>query len=49
MTVKMNGRQNAQIENNKESAFLFQRISLTIQRFNSILLFESLLRDDHDQ
>ena len=24
----------------KESAFLFQRISVTIQRFNSILLFE---------
>jgi len=33
----------------KESAFLFQRISITIQRFNSILLFESFLHDDHDQ
>ena len=30
----------------KESAFLFQRISITIQRFNSILLFESFLHDD---
>ena len=29
----------------KESAFLFQRISITIQRFNSILLFESFPRD----
>ena len=33
----------------KESAFLFQRISITIQRFNSILLFESFPHDDHDQ
>ena len=33
----------------KESAFLFQRISITIQRFNSILLFESFPYDDHDQ
>ena len=34
---------------NKESAFLFQCISITIQRFNSILLFESFPHDDHDQ
>jgi len=33
----------------KESAFLFQRISVAIQRFNSILLFESFPHDDHDQ
>jgi len=33
----------------KEFAFLFQRISITIQRFNSILLFESFPHDDHDQ
>jgi len=33
----------------KESAFLFRRISITIQRFNSILLFESFPHDHHDQ
>jgi len=36
-------------EEDKESAFLFQRISITIQRFNSILLLESFPHDDHDQ
>ena len=32
----------------KESAFLFERISVTIQRFNSVLL-ESFPHDDHNQ
>ena len=34
---------------NKESVFICQRISVTIRRFNSILLFESFPHDDHDQ
>ena len=30
----------------RESAFLFQRISVNIQRFNSILLHDSFADDD---
>ena len=33
----------------RESVFLFQRISMAVQRFNSVLLHESFVDDDPDQ
>jgi len=33
----------------KETSFLFQRISVLIQRFNSVLLHDSFIRDGPDQ
>ena len=32
----------------RESLFLFQRISITMQRFNAILLHNCFVRDDPD-
>jgi len=33
----------------KETSFLFQRISVLIQRFNSVLLHDSFIKDGPDQ
>ena len=33
---------------NREPSFLFQRISVTVQRFNSILLHNSFPSDDDE-
>ena len=41
------GRKIASVSgDNREPSFLFQRISITIQRFNSILLHNSFSSDD---
>jgi len=35
-------------KNNKENLLLFQRISITMRRFNAILLHNCFVRDDPD-
>jgi len=42
------GRRIARLSgDDRESSFLFQRISVVMQRFNSILLLDSFQIDDH--